>query len=199
MTDRQKQELYETAVIFTMLAKAGYEEAKKNGDKSSLAIYRNLAGQTLQAGMAPEKVNLSTGAPATEAGISNGGQTTATATPSSSAPIEHWVILRAFRDNVVAAAEQYNGKRVTIVGPVDFVLVENGKQVARMSVPAWSGLQMFCIFPVSQKAAVAQLLRDQRVVMECTVKGDTGGYSRVGAVDLGSSVGRITLDNCLLK
>lgn len=198
MTDRQKQELYETAVISTMLAKAGYEEAKKNGDKSTMEIYRNLAGQTLQAvsGMPPDKVNLTAGAAATGAGISNGGQT---ATPSSSAPIEHWVILRAFRDNVAAAAQQYNGKPVTIVGPVDFVLVENGKQVARMSVPAWSGLQMFCIFAASQKAAVAQLLRDQRVVMECTVRGDAGGYSRVGRVDLGSSVGRLTLDNCILK
>jgi hypothetical protein len=201
MSDRQKQELYETAVISTMLAKAGYEEAKTNGDKSSMAIYRNLAGQTLQAvsGMPPEKIDLSAGAAARDSGISNGAQTAATTTPSSSAPIEHWVILRAFRDNAVAAAEQYNGKRLAIVGPVDFVLVENGKQVARMSVPAWSGLQMFCIFAASQKAAVAQLLRDQRVVMECTVKGDNGGYSRVGRVDLGSSVGRITLDSCILK
>ena len=31
MTDRQKQELYENLVISTMLAKAGYEEAKREG------------------------------------------------------------------------------------------------------------------------------------------------------------------------
>ena len=194
MTDRQKQELYEKVVISTMLAKAGYDEAKTNGDTNSMAIYRNLAGQTLQAlsGMPPEKVNL--GAAATEADTSD-----APPTVSSSAPIEHWVILRAYGDNSVAGAQQYNGKRVTITGPVDFVRVENGKQVARLSVPMWSGLQMFCIFAASQKAAVAQLNRDQRVVMECTVLGEVGGYSRVGNVDLGSSVGRVTLDNCSLK
>ncbi len=201
MTDRQKQELYETAVISTMLAKAGYEEAKNNGDKSGMAIYRNLAGQTLQAvsGMPPDKVNLGSGAQAGETGVSIGAQTTAAGSSSSSVPIEHWVIMRAFGDNSAAGAQQYNGKRVTIVGPVDFVRVENGKQVARMSVPAWSGLQMFCIFPASQNAAVAKILRDQRVVMECTVKGEAGGYDRVGRVDLGSSVGRITLDNCILR
>ncbi|HYJ92113.1 MAG TPA: DUF6683 family protein, partial [Pyrinomonadaceae bacterium] len=37
MTDRQKQELYETAVISTMLAKAGYEAAKEAGDKNAMA------------------------------------------------------------------------------------------------------------------------------------------------------------------
>jgi hypothetical protein len=68
-----------------------------------------------------------------------------------------------------------------------------------MGVPAWSGRQMFCIFPVSQKAALAQLVPNQTVVMECTVMGDVGGVSRIGGVDLGSSVGRLTLDNCSLK
>jgi len=200
MTDRQKQELYETAVISTMLAKAGYDESKKIGDKSSMAAYRSLAGQTLRAlsGMSPEQINLGTGVSSSQSTGTN-NEESMTATSASAAPIEHWVILRAFRDNVVAAQNNYNGKRLTIVGPVDFVLVENGRQVARMSVPAWSGLQMFCIFAVSQKAAVARIARDQRVLLECTVKGEVGGYSRVGQVDLGSSVGRLTLDNCVLK
>jgi hypothetical protein len=198
MTDRQKQELYENLVISTMLAKVGYEEAKKTGDKTTMASYRSLAGQTLQAvsGMPPEKVDFSTAAQTAAALLSSGAPAT---TPLSSTPIEHWVLLRAFGDNSAAGAQQYNGRRVTITGPVDFVRVENGKQVARMSVPMWSGLQMFCIFPASQKAAVDQLLRDQRVVMECTVKGEAGGYDRIGNVDLGSSVGRLTLDNCILK
>lgn len=198
MTDRQKQELYENLVISTMLAKVGYEEAKKTGDEATMASYRSLAGQTLQAvsGLPPEKVDFSAAAQAAATLLSNSA--TATSTMSSS-PIEHWVLLRAYGDNSAVGAQQYNGKRVTITGPVDFVRVENGKQVARMSVPMWSGLQMFCIFPASQKAAVDQLLRDQRVVMECTVKGEAGGYDRIGNVDLGSSVGRLTLDNCILK
>jgi hypothetical protein len=193
MTDMQKQELYETAVISTMLAKAGYEEAKKTGDDANAAIYRNLAGQTLQAvsGMPPDKVNL-TKPPETEASGSQSAN-------SSGEPIEHWTILQDYRDNQVAAAAKYNGKRITIVGAVDFILVEKGKQLARMSVPAWSGIQMFCVFAASQSAAVAKIQPNQRVVMECTVLGDTGGVTRIGRVDLGSSVGRYTLDNCLIK
>jgi len=68
-----------------------------------------------------------------------------------------------------------------------------------MSVPAWSGIQMFCIFAPSQTAAVAKIQPNQRIVMQCTVLGDTGGVTRIGRVDLGSSVGRYTLDNCLIK
>jgi hypothetical protein len=194
MTDRQKQELYENLVISTMLAKVGYEEAKKTGDKNTMESYRNLAGQTLQAvsGLPPEKINFSAEAQAADARVSDAG-------PTASATIEHWVILKAFGDNSAAGAKQYNGKRVTITGPVDYVKVENGKQVARMSVPMWSGLQMFCIFPASQKPAVDQLLRDQRVVMDCTVLGEVGGYDHIRNIDLGSSVGRLTLDNCILR
>ncbi len=193
MTDRQKQVLYEKLVISTMLAKAGYEDAKDKGDKAEMAIYRNLAGQTLQAvsGMPPEKINLSG-----ESGTS-AVENTPTAN-SGGGPIEHYVLLQDFRDNQVAAEAKYNGKRVTIVGPVDFVLIENGLPVLRMGVPAWSGRQMFCVFPVSAKPAVANIRVNQRVVMECTVLGNAGGVSRIGRVDLGSSVGRLTLSDCRL-
>jgi hypothetical protein len=193
MTDRQKQELYETAVISTMLAQAGYETANSAGDQNTMAIYRALAGQTLQAvsGMPPEKVNL-TNPPGPDVSGTP-------VTNSAGDPIEHWTILQDYRDNQVAAAAKYNGKRITIVGAVDFILVEKGKQLARMSVPAWSGIQMFCVFAPSQSAAVAKIQPNQRVEMECTVLGDTGGVTRVGRVDLGSSVGRFTLDNCLIK
>lgn len=118
---------------------------------------------------------------------------------SVGAPIEHWTILREYQDNQLGADAKYGGKRVTIVGPMDMVLVENGKPVIRMAVPAWSGRQMFCIFPVSQRSAVATLKTDQQVVLECTVLGIAGGVSKVGRVDLGSSVGRLTLDNCILR
>ena len=61
MTDRQKQVLYEKLVISTLLAKAGYEEAREKGDKATMATYRELAGQTLRmvSGMSPEKVDFS--------------------------------------------------------------------------------------------------------------------------------------------
>jgi hypothetical protein len=180
-----------------MLAKAGYEEAKKTGDNASVAIYHNLAGQTLQAvsGMPPDKVNLTSQAQSVNADPTSRAGNTQT----SGVAIEHYEILQAYRDNKVAAETMYQGKRVTIVGPVDFVLIEQGKPVLRMGVPAWSGLQMFCIFPVSQKAAVAPIVPNQRVVMECTVLGEAGGVSKIGRVDLGSSVGRLTLDDCVMR
>jgi uncharacterized protein DUF6683/putative nucleic acid binding protein len=198
VTDRKKQEMYETLVLFTGFALAAYEEGKQQGNPASVRVARQLAGQNLQAltGVSPDETSF------TDQGLSI-NSTLATGTPtqarSSQEPIEHWVILREFRDNQVAAEARYNGKRVTITGPIDFVLVENGKPVLRMGVPAWSGRQMFCIFPVSQKAALAQLVPNQTVVMECTVMGDVGGVRRISGVDLGSSVGRLTLDNCSLK
>ncbi len=127
VADRQKQEMYESLVLFT--------------------------------GISPDKINF------TAQGLNietEAAAVTSTPTQSSAEPIEHWVILQAYRDNQLAAAQQYEGKRVTITGPIDFVLVENGKPVVRMGVPAWSGRQMFCIFPVSQKAALAQLVPIRR-------------------------------------
>ena len=58
---------------------------------------------------------------------------------------------------------------------------------------------MFCLCPLAQKQAVAQLKANQKVAMECTVLGIVGGVSKVGRVNLGSSVGRLTLDNCVLR
>jgi len=202
VTDHKKQEMYETLVLFTGFALAAYQEGKQQGNPASVRVAQQLAGQNLQAltGVSPDDTSF------TDQGLSIGTEANSTLTTdtpaqarSSQEPIEHWVILREFRDNQVAAEARYNGKRVTITGPIDFVVVENGKPVVRMGVPAWSGRQMFCIFPVSQKAALAQLVPNQTVVMECTVMGDVGGVSRIRGVDLGSSVGRLTLDNCSLK
>jgi uncharacterized protein DUF6683/putative nucleic acid binding protein len=203
VSDRQKQEMYETLVLYTGFALAAYQEGKQTGNSASVDVGRQLAGQNLQAvtGISADKINF------TNQGLSIDREPAAaskgTATRSSAQPpsqlIEHWIILREFRDNRIAAEQRYVGKRVTIVGALDMVLVEHGKPVVRMSVPAWSGDQMFCVFDGSQKAAVARLVPDQRVVMECTVRGSVGGYDQVGRVDLGSSVGRITLDDCVLK
>jgi len=203
VTDRKKQEMYETLVLFTGFALAAYQEGKQQGNPASVRVAQQLAGQNLRAltGVSPDETSF------TDQGLSIGAEANSaltTDTPptqarSSQETIEHWVILRDFRDNQVAAEARYNGKRVTITGPIDFVAVENGKPVVRMGVPAWSGRQMFCIFPVSQKAALAQLVPNQTVIMECTVMGDVGGVSRIRGVDLGSSVGRLTLDNCSLK
>src|SRR5690349_16555582 len=61
----------------------------------------------------------------------------------ASATIEHWRLLSEFAENQVAADSRYTGKRIRVTGPIDFVAVENGRILARFSVPATSYTQLF--------------------------------------------------------
>src|SRR5690242_9091093 len=58
VTDRQKQEMYETLVIFTGFALATYQEGKLGGNAETVKVSRQLAGQNLLAltGISPEKI-----------------------------------------------------------------------------------------------------------------------------------------------
>ncbi|OLD27726.1 MAG: hypothetical protein AUJ04_03395 [Acidobacteria bacterium 13_1_40CM_3_55_6] len=58
VTDRQKQEMYETLVIFTGFALAVYEEGKQGGNAESIKTSQQLAGQNLLAfiGISPDKI-----------------------------------------------------------------------------------------------------------------------------------------------
>jgi len=58
VTDRQKQEMYETLVIFTGFALATYQEGKQGSNAESVKVSRQLAGQNLLAltGISPEKI-----------------------------------------------------------------------------------------------------------------------------------------------
>lgn len=58
MNDRQKQEMYETLILFTGFALAVYEEGK-GGNAESLKVSQQLAGQNLLAvtGISPDKIN----------------------------------------------------------------------------------------------------------------------------------------------
>ena len=58
VTDRQKQEMYETLVIFTGFALAVYEEGKQGGNAESIKTGQQLAGQNLLAfiGISPDKI-----------------------------------------------------------------------------------------------------------------------------------------------
>src|SRR5713226_6519119 len=58
VTDRQKQELYETLVIFTGFTLATYQEGKQGGNAESVKAAQQLAGQNLLAviGISPEKI-----------------------------------------------------------------------------------------------------------------------------------------------
>ena len=58
VSDRQKQEMYETLVIFTGFALATYQEGKQGGNAETVKVSRQLAGQNLLAitGIAPDKI-----------------------------------------------------------------------------------------------------------------------------------------------
>ncbi len=48
LTDRQKQELYETLVSYTGLVYLGYQDARKRGAREEVETYRQLAGLNLK-------------------------------------------------------------------------------------------------------------------------------------------------------
>ena len=58
VSDRQKQEMYETLVIFTGFALATYQEGKQGANAETVKVSRQLAGQNLLAitGIAPDKI-----------------------------------------------------------------------------------------------------------------------------------------------
>lgn len=58
LNDRQKQEMYETLVLFTGLALASYQEGKDNGNAESVEAGKKLAAQNLLAvtGIAADKI-----------------------------------------------------------------------------------------------------------------------------------------------
>src|SRR5207253_8868688 len=57
VTDRQKQEMYETLVIFTGFALATYQEGKQGGNTETVRVSQQLAGQNLLAlGLSPDKI-----------------------------------------------------------------------------------------------------------------------------------------------
>ena len=59
VTDRQKQEMYESLVLFTGFALAAYQEGKQSGNAESVKIGEQLAGQNLLAvtGISPDKIS----------------------------------------------------------------------------------------------------------------------------------------------
>jgi Family of unknown function (DUF6683) len=58
VTDRQKQEMYETLVLFTGFTLATYQEGKQGGNAETVKVGRQLAGANLLAltGISPDKI-----------------------------------------------------------------------------------------------------------------------------------------------
>lgn len=72
VTDRQKQEMYETLVAYTGITQFGYEQAKRAGQDQMAKGYQQVAGQNLQTvtKLSPDSMNL-TGEGLTVAGSAN--------------------------------------------------------------------------------------------------------------------------------
>ncbi len=197
VTDRQKQEMYETLILYAGLARAGYREAKANGDAASLNIYRQLAGMNLQAvtGISPDKItftgeglNIDNGSiAAAEVSASESAvPVTAAIPPPAAGAIEWFALIRQYEDNEVAADDRYTGKRIRVTGPFEHAEMENGKMMVWFETPAQTVAHLGGYFPNSQRSAVAALTRGQKIVVECISRGL-------------SSPGRLTMDTCVIK
>lgn len=174
VTDRQKQEMYETLVLYTGFTLAAYQEAKQLGNAESLKVSQQLAGQSLQAvtGISPEKITFT----AEGLSIDNGSEVAANPTSTTyesanTGVIDYNVIAHAYEDNEVGAEATYGGKRIRVSGRIDSIKIEKGKIQVQFVTPMARHIVFNCYFPLSQKSAVANLKRDQVIVVEGTCRG----------------------------
>ena len=194
VTDRQKQEMYETLVLFTGFALAVHEEGQQDGNAKTLKTSQQLAGQNLLAliGISPDKINFS------DQGLSIETETaaaTATATPSSAEPtspqnapaatISAGKLVIEYEGNDVRATQLYPGKRIRVNGTVNSIeILKDGRITLTFHSPAMGYAQTRCYFNKSQSSRLAQLSGGQEAIVEGTVRGIGGGLSGKGFVDL---------------
>jgi hypothetical protein len=194
VSDRQKQEMYETLVLFTGFALAAYQEGKQGGNAESVKVSQQLAGQNLQAvtGIAPDKINF------TDQGLSierEPAAATATATQSSAAPtrpqnappatIHAGKLVMEFEGNEVRANQMYGGKRIRVNGTVNSIeVLKDGRITLTFHSPAGGYAQTRCYFNKSQSSRLAELSGGQEAIVEGTVRGIGGGMGGKGFVVL---------------
>ena len=90
VTDRQKQEMYETLVIFTGFALATYQEGKQGGNAETVKVSQKLAGQNLQAviGISPDKITFTAQGLSIESEVAAQTSTTTQSNTDPSTPKE---------------------------------------------------------------------------------------------------------------
>jgi hypothetical protein len=193
VSDRQKQEMYETLVIFTGFALAVYQEGK-GGNAASLKVSQQLAGQNLQAvtGISPDKINF------TDQGLSIEAEPAATATatePSTeatsppNAPLETILagkLVLEFEGNEVRANQVYGGKRIRVHGTVNSIdILKDDRITLTFQSPAAGYAHTRCYFNKSQSHRLAEINSGQEAIVEGTVRGFEGGLK-----------GYVELENC---
>ena len=193
ITDKQKQEMYESMVIFTMLVQAGATEAKQNGDAAEVATYRELAGKVLQniSGMPPEKIRLDADAATTAAANSTPQREESPAPAANAAPMHAAALVKEFESNEVRANQLYVGKRMLIVGTVNSIEIDNDGKIIltfKSSISTYNNAR--CYFSKSQSARVASLNANEQATVEGTVRGLGGGWEGAKAF--------LVLENCIV-
>ena len=194
--DHQKQEMYETLVLFTGFALAVYQEGK-GGNAESLKISQQLAGQNLLAvtGISPEKINF------TDQGLSiekEPAAAAATPTQSSTQPaspqnapaatVNAGKLVIDFEGNEVRANQMYGGKRIRINGTVNSIeILKDGRITLTFHSPAAGYAHTRCYFNKSQSSRLAQISGGQEVIVEGTVRGFSDSLK-----------GYVEVENCIV-
>jgi len=194
VTDRKKQEMYETLVLFTGFALAAYQEGKQGGNADTVKVSQQLAGQNLQSvtGISPDKITF------TDQGLSierEPAVAAATAMPASTertssqnAPAETvnaGKLVIDFEGNEVRANQMYVGKRIRVNGTVNSIeVLKDGRITLTFHSPAAGYAQTQCYFNKSQSSRLAELSGGQEAIVEGTVRGIGGGMGGKGFVVL---------------
>jgi hypothetical protein len=194
ISDKQKQEMYETMVIFTMLVQAGANEAKQNGDAAGSETYRQLAGKVLTSisGLPPEKIRFDADAAATVADNSAPQREESSPAPTANAAAIHAAALvKEYESNEVRANQLYRGKRVRIFGIVNTIEIDNDGKIIltfKSSVSTYNNAR--CYFGKSQASRVASINANEEATVEGTVRGLGGGWDGAKAF--------VVLENCVI-
>lgn len=196
VSDRQKQEMYETLVLFTGFALAVYQEGK-GGNAESLKISQQLAGQNLLAitRTSPDKINF------TDQGLSIEREPVAATAiaPQSSPPSDSPQVASAatvnagklvidFEGNEVRATQIYGGKRIRVSGTVNSIdILKDGRITLTFHSPAAGYAHTRCFFNKSQSSRLAEIVSGQVVIVEGTVRGFSDSLKRY-----------VELENCIV-
>ena len=196
VSDRQKQEMYETLVLFTGFALAVYQEGK-GGNAESLKISQQLAGQNLLAvvGISPDKINF------TDQGLSIEREPVAAtaiapqpATPpaspqdASGETVNAGKLVIDFEGNEVRANQIYGGKRIRVSGTVNSIdILKDGRITLTFHSPAAGYAHTRCFFNKSQSSRLAEIVSGQVVIVEGTVRGFSDSLKRY-----------VELENCII-
>lgn len=193
VTDRQKQEMYETLVLLTGFALAVYEEGKQGGNAETIKTSQQLAGKYLLAviGISPDKITFTDQGLSIEtepaAAIATAPQSSTEPTPQSApaATVSAGKLVIEFEGNEVRANQIYGGKRIRVNGMVNSIeILKDGRITLTFHSPAMGYAQTRCYFNKSQSSRLAEMNGGQEAIVEGTVRGLGGGLNGKGFVEM---------------